>query len=278
MIACERPRRRRSVHRGRRPCAHRARPPGRSRVAQRAARHRAAGFARRAARHATRSSVRRGCASSPPAMPSGASSSATFTTAPSSTCGVGRQAAPRQRRSRRRSRDAEAMIDEVRGDLQDAIAELRALAHGIFPPLLMSGGLAEALAGGGGTIGAANRHRDHCRPPQPGDRGSDLLLLHGGVAERRQACRRTSRRSCEGVGGRSSAPLAGRRQRHRFRSRRLRQAPATASSTCATVWVHSVARSMSSVPSAAGPPSKATSLCNDRCSSISSSVRHSTRL
>ena len=41
--------------------------------------------------------------------------------------------------------DAEAMIDEVRGDLQNAIAELRALAHGIFPPLLVSGGLAEAL-------------------------------------------------------------------------------------------------------------------------------------
>jgi signal transduction histidine kinase len=41
--------------------------------------------------------------------------------------------------------DAEAMIDEVRGDLQQAIAELRSLAHGIFPPLLMSGGLTEAL-------------------------------------------------------------------------------------------------------------------------------------
>ncbi len=41
--------------------------------------------------------------------------------------------------------DAEAMIDEIRGDLQLAITELRALAHGIFPPLLMSGGLAEAL-------------------------------------------------------------------------------------------------------------------------------------
>ena len=40
---------------------------------------------------------------------------------------------------------AESMIDEIRGDLQDAIAELRALAHGIFPPLLMSGGLGEAL-------------------------------------------------------------------------------------------------------------------------------------
>ncbi len=37
--------------------------------------------------------------------------------------------------------DAIAMIDEIKGNLQDAIQELRALAHGIFPPLLMSGGL-----------------------------------------------------------------------------------------------------------------------------------------
>jgi signal transduction histidine kinase len=37
------------------------------------------------------------------------------------------------------------MIDEIKGDVQTAIAELRALAHGIFPPLLVSGGLAEAL-------------------------------------------------------------------------------------------------------------------------------------
>ena len=41
--------------------------------------------------------------------------------------------------------DALAMIDEIKGDLQGAITELRSLAHGIFPPLLMSGGLAEAL-------------------------------------------------------------------------------------------------------------------------------------
>jgi signal transduction histidine kinase len=41
--------------------------------------------------------------------------------------------------------DALAMIDEIKADLQTAIAELRALAHGIFPPLLVSGGLREAL-------------------------------------------------------------------------------------------------------------------------------------
>jgi signal transduction histidine kinase len=41
--------------------------------------------------------------------------------------------------------DAIAMIDEIKSNVQDAIQELRALAHGIFPPLLMSGGLNEAL-------------------------------------------------------------------------------------------------------------------------------------
>ena len=41
--------------------------------------------------------------------------------------------------------DAQDLLDEIRSDLQLAVGELRALAHGIFPPLLMSGGLGEAL-------------------------------------------------------------------------------------------------------------------------------------
>lgn len=41
--------------------------------------------------------------------------------------------------------EAASVIGELRRDLKDAIAELRALAHGIFPPLLSSGGLREAL-------------------------------------------------------------------------------------------------------------------------------------
>jgi signal transduction histidine kinase len=46
--------------------------------------------------------------------------------------------------------DAIAMIDEIKLDVQTAIAELRALAHGIFPPLLVSGGLGEALPAAAG--------------------------------------------------------------------------------------------------------------------------------
>jgi signal transduction histidine kinase len=53
--------------------------------------------------------------------------------------------------------DAEAMIDEIRTDLQDAIAELRALAHGIFPPLLMSGGLGEAVPAAAGRAALPTR-------------------------------------------------------------------------------------------------------------------------
>ena len=41
--------------------------------------------------------------------------------------------------------EAVKLIAEFRDNLKDSVAELRALAHGIFPPLLMSGGLAEAL-------------------------------------------------------------------------------------------------------------------------------------
>ncbi len=43
-----------------------------------------------------------------------------------------------------------ASLDELRDNLKDAIAELRALAHGIFPPLLSSGGLREALPAAAG--------------------------------------------------------------------------------------------------------------------------------
>lgn len=46
--------------------------------------------------------------------------------------------------------DAATMIDEIRADLQEAITELRSLAHGIYPPLLMSGGLGEALPAAAG--------------------------------------------------------------------------------------------------------------------------------
>jgi signal transduction histidine kinase len=41
---------------------------------------------------------------------------------------------------------AVALSEELSGDVEDALEQLRTLAHGIYPPLLSSGGLGEALA------------------------------------------------------------------------------------------------------------------------------------
>ena len=41
---------------------------------------------------------------------------------------------------------AQAMLDQIGGDLQEAVQELRNLAHGIYPPLLADRGLPDALS------------------------------------------------------------------------------------------------------------------------------------
>ncbi len=45
---------------------------------------------------------------------------------------------------------AKAMLEQIGKDLQEAVQELRNLAHGIYPPLLMDRGLAEALSAAAG--------------------------------------------------------------------------------------------------------------------------------
>jgi signal transduction histidine kinase len=45
---------------------------------------------------------------------------------------------------------AKEMLEQLGHDLQDAVQELRSLAHGIYPPLLVDRGLAEALSAAGG--------------------------------------------------------------------------------------------------------------------------------
>ncbi len=42
------------------------------------------------------------------------------------------------------------MLEQLGHDLQDAVQELRSLAHGIYPPLLVDRGLPEALTAAGG--------------------------------------------------------------------------------------------------------------------------------
>ena len=45
---------------------------------------------------------------------------------------------------------AKSMLEQIGTDLQEAVQELRNLAHGIYPPLLMDRGLAEALSAAAG--------------------------------------------------------------------------------------------------------------------------------
>src|SRR5439155_596537 len=45
---------------------------------------------------------------------------------------------------------AKLILDELGGELQDAVQELRELAHGIYPPLLMDQGLTAALRAAAG--------------------------------------------------------------------------------------------------------------------------------
>ena len=52
---------------------------------------------------------------------------------------------------------AAEMLDELADDVQDTIQELRDLAHGIYPPLLMDSGLPEALRAAAGTQPARRR-------------------------------------------------------------------------------------------------------------------------
>ena len=101
--------------------------------------------------------------------------------------------------------DAMAMIDEIKADVQSAIAELRALAHGIFPPLLVSGGLAEALPAAAGRAALpVGVELDDVGPLRQRDRGGGVLLRARGAAERRQARRRVG----VGHGARSPTPTA----------------------------------------------------------------------
>jgi signal transduction histidine kinase len=48
---------------------------------------------------------------------------------------------------------AKSMLEQIGSDLQEAVQELRNLAHGIYPPLLMDRGLAEALSAAAGRAG-----------------------------------------------------------------------------------------------------------------------------
>ena len=83
---------------------------------------------------------------------------------------------------------AKEMLEQIGPDLQEAVQELRNLAHGIYPPLLMDRGLREALTAAAGRAALPTDVEAERRRPLPaGGRGRGLLLLPRGAAERGQA-------------------------------------------------------------------------------------------
>ncbi len=120
--------------------------------------------------------------------------------------------------------DAIAMIDEIKGNLQDAIQELRALAHGIFPPLLMSGGLAEALPAAA-TRAALPTTIDIAGI---GRYSADMeAAVYFCVLEAMQNAGKHAGEgadgACHGGRGRRGADVLDRRRRRRLRGRRARR-------------------------------------------------------
>ncbi len=109
------------------------------------------------------------------------------------------------------------MLDELGSAVQDTIQELRELAHGIYPPLLVDSGLGRRSSPGCQPQPARHRAADRRdRPVRRRRRGRHLLLLPRGSAERRQARARRARQSSR-VGGVRRVAVLGRRRRPRLR-------------------------------------------------------------
>ena len=93
--------------------------------------------------------------------------------------------------------EAAAAIDEATEELGRALAELRDLAHGIYPAVLESDGLPGSVAGGGGAfLDPGERRRRRRRSVCAGAGGGGVLLLPGSPAE----CGEARGRWRQGVG------------------------------------------------------------------------------
>ena len=108
------------------------------------------------------------------------------------------------------------LLAEATGLVDNAIAEIRRLAHGIYPPSLVSGGLAQALS----SVAAHSPVPIHLDLQGLGryprfDRSRALLLLQRSAAERRQTRRPrhrvtiTARADARRSASRSATPAAG---------------------------------------------------------------------
>ena len=134
------------------------------------------------------------------------------------------------------------LLEEMQDDVRETIAQVRDLAHGIYPPLLRQAGLPDALRRGRAAQPERRHPRDRRRHRTAGGRrrGGAVLLLPRGAAEHREARARrrrhraaAGRRRCPGARGRGRRPGLRRRQRRRRPGPAEHDRPARCGRRCA---------------------------------------------
>ena len=99
-------------------------------------------------------------------------------------------------------------VGDLGGEIEHALAEVRAIAHGVYPSVLSDRGLEDALRGSvAGSVLPVHliTHRVSRQPPEI--ETGDLLRVHRSAAERAEACARGDR----GLGHRASGRSPGAR-------------------------------------------------------------------
>ena len=135
-----------------------------------------------------------------------------------------------------------ALLEEMQDDVRETIAQVRDLAHGIYPPLLRQAGLPDALAAAAQrSPNAVTLEIVDVTGRQEADvEAAAVLLLPGGAAEHREARTRrhghraaAGRRRCPGARGRGRRPRLRRRQRRRRPGSAEHDRPARCGRRCA---------------------------------------------
>ena len=118
---------------------------------------------------------------------------------------------------------AKTMLDQIGLDLQEAVQELRNLAHGIYPPLLMDRGLPDALraAAGRAALPTSVEAEDIGRYPQQVEAAVYFCCLEA-LQNAGQARGRRRRRDRDAARGRGRAHVRGGRHRRGLRARERR--------------------------------------------------------
>ena len=120
-------------------------------------------------------------------------------------------------------------LQQIGGSIEETLDELREVAHGVYPPVLVDWGLDVCTQAHPSPRRRLAHHRRRPRQsPAAGDRVRRLLLLSGSDPEREQARRTGGQDHRYGLPTRKRTELSSQRRRPRLRSLRRRRRRRTA--------------------------------------------------